>query len=43
VVQSRKSTRKISRRGRRSGKEEKIRRKQPLHIRVNIPRAIAII
>jgi hypothetical protein len=34
---------KLPRRGRRSGKGEKIRRQQPLHIGVNIPTTIAII
>jgi hypothetical protein len=32
VVPSRKSTKKFPRRGRRSGKGERIRRQQPLHI-----------
>jgi hypothetical protein len=35
--------RKLPRRGRRSGKGEKIRRQQPLHNRVKIPTTIAII
>jgi hypothetical protein len=43
VVRSKKSTRKLLRRGRRSGKGEKIRRKQTLHIRANILATIAII
>jgi hypothetical protein len=43
VVRSRKSTRKLPRRGRRSGKGEKIRRQQPLHISAKIPTTIAII
>jgi hypothetical protein len=43
VVQSRKSTRKLPRRGRRIGKGEKIRRKQPLHINANILTTIVII
>ena len=43
MVQSRKRAKKLIRRGRRSGKGEKIRRKQSLHIRVKIPATTAII
>ena len=41
MVQRVKSTRKLLRRGRRSGKGEKIRRHYPLHIGENIPTTIA--
>jgi hypothetical protein len=43
VVQSRKSTRNIPRRGRRSGKGENIIINQPLHNILNIPTTIVII
>jgi hypothetical protein len=43
VVQRKKSTKKLPRRGRRSGKGEEIRRKYPLHISANILETIAII
>jgi hypothetical protein len=43
VVRSRKSTRNIPRRERRSGKGEKIRRHQPLHISAKIPTTIVMI
>jgi hypothetical protein len=42
VVRSRKSTKKLPRRGR-SGKGEKIRRQHRLHINAKIPATIAII
>jgi hypothetical protein len=43
VVLSRKRTRKLPSGGRRSGKGEKIRRKQPMKISAKIPTTIAII
>jgi hypothetical protein len=43
VVQIRKSTRNLPRRGRRSGKGEKIRIQQTLHISAKILKTIAII
>jgi hypothetical protein len=42
VVPIRNITRKISRRGRRSGNGKKIRRQKPLHINEKIPRTIEI-
>jgi hypothetical protein len=42
-IPSRKSTRKLPRRGRRSGKGERIRRRQPLHISARIPTTIVTI
>ena len=43
MVQRKKSTRKLPRRGRRSGKGGKIRIEQPLHNTVKIPTTIEII
>jgi hypothetical protein len=43
VVLSRKSTKELPRRGRRSGKGGNIRRQQPLHISENISTTILII
>jgi hypothetical protein len=43
VVQSRKSSKNLPRRGRRSGKGENIKGQQPLHIIINIPATITII
>jgi len=43
VVPSKKSTRKLPRRGRRSGRGRRIRRQQPLHISARIPTTILTI
>jgi hypothetical protein len=43
VVPSKKSTRELPRWGRRSGRRERIRRQQPMHINERIPTTIATI